>query len=340
MTSTEQWNAVPATVRHLFIKYAATARDLAEDHEDDLQGRYIDTPEVGRIYMCKHAEEAAKPPLLHRFFNRHSDFQRMLGGPNPLAAALVSGALGAGLGYGGGWLAQKFFPKKYMRRGPLARNMAIAGGLLGAGAHALPWALPQYAARRQAGQGFFDSLTGAFTDPGAFGDLDKLRGAGSLPADMRLPEMVPPSVDWSGVEKTSTALVLEHAEKEFEVAPSIEEDFEKIGIDFSHNAFVPQIPVNQFNNFVMNDPNTPRPIQAATAGLTTAASMSRGGVNLVSPFDVGKIAVGMGSGLVSGMLVGKTLGALAGLTPVAQEKIQNAGVMAGMLTNVVPMAFR
>ena len=152
--------------------------------------------------------------------------------------------------------------------------------------------------------------------------------------------MVPPSVDWSGVEKTSTALVLEHAEKEFEVAPSIEEDFEKIGIDFSHNAFVPQIPVNQFNNFVMNDPNTPRPIQAATAGLTTAASMSRGGVNLVSPFDVGKIAVGMGSGLVSGMLVGKTLGALAGLTPVAQEKIQNAGVMAGMLTNVVPMAFR
>ena len=305
MTSTEQWNAVPDTVRHLFIKYAATARDMAQDHENDLQGRYIDTPEVGRIYLCKHAQEVTQAPFLHRFFNRHDDIQRILGGPNPLASALVSGALGAGLGYGGGWLAQKLFPKKYMKRGPLARNMAIAGGLLGASATGLPWALPHYAKNRQEGKGFLDSVINAATATGPI--------------------------------KASS--ILEYAEKEFNVEP-IEEDFEKLSLDFSHNAFVPQIPVNQFNNFVLNDPNTPRSIQAATAGLTTAASMSRGGVNLVSPFDVGKIAVGMGSGLVSGMLVGKTLGALAGLTPVAQEKIQNAGVMAGMLTNVVPMAFR
>jgi hypothetical protein len=304
MTSTKQWNAVPDTVRHLFIKYADTALELAKDHVDDLQGCYIDTPEVGRIYMCKHAEEVTQPPLLHRFFNRHADIQKLLGGPNPLSAALVSGALGAGLGYGGGWLAQKLFPRKYLKRGPLARNMAIAGGLFGVGTTALPWALPHYAKNREEGKGFLDSVINAATATG--------------PIKM--------------------SAILGHAEKEFNAEP-IAEDFEKIGIDFSHNAFVPQIPVNQFNRFVMHDPNTPRPIQAATAGLVTAASMSKGGVNLVSPFDVGRIAMGMGSGLVSGMLVGKTLGAFAGLTPFAQEKLQNAGIMAGMLTNVVPMAF-
>jgi hypothetical protein len=47
----------------------------------------------------------------------------------------------------------------------------------------------------------------------------------------------------------------------------------------------------------------------------------------------------MGSGYVSGLVVGKTLGALAGLKPEAQQSLQQAGTWAGLLTNVVPMAF-
>ena len=367
MTSTEQWNAVPGQVRHLFIKYAATAQDLIKDHEDDLQDCYIDTPEVGRLYMAKYAQQESKP-FLHKLFGAHRGVQDTLGkalgmgGATPLTAALVSGALGAGVGYGGGWLAQKLFPRKYMRRGPLARNMAIAGGLLGAGVHGGSWILPQVKDRLAEGQGFFSSLWNAAKDPGAYGDLNKLRGTGRALPDWKdrvgtkrygplgtnitpdtrhMPEMVIPQVDYRGaVEKTSTAAILAHAETQFNVEPTVAESLEKIGFDFSTNAFVPRIPVNAFNQIVFNDPNTPPPIQAATAGLTTAASMRRGGANMISPFDVGRIAVGMGTGAVSGMLVGKTLGALAGLTPEAQQGIVRGGVMAGLLTNIVPMAFR
>jgi len=47
----------------------------------------------------------------------------------------------------------------------------------------------------------------------------------------------------------------------------------------------------------------------------------------------------MGTGWLSGMLVGKTLGALAGLRPESQKTLQQTGVWAGVLTNVVPKLF-
>lgn len=103
--------------------------------------------------------------------------------------------------------------------------------------------------------------------------------------------------------------------------------------------FVPAIPVDAFNRVVWADPNTPAPLRAATAGLVDAAGRARGGAEVVSPFDVGRIAIGMGSGLASGMLVGKVLGALAGLTPEAQRTLQQTGMWAGAVRNVVPRAF-
>lgn len=101
---------------------------------------------------------------------------------------------------------------------------------------------------------------------------------------------------------------------------------------------LPSIPRNEFGQVVWQDPYTPLPIRAATTGLVDAAAMSRG-TNLVSPADIARIGLGMGSGYVSGLVVGKTLGALAGLKPEAQQSLQQAGTWAGLLTNVVPMAF-
>lgn len=103
--------------------------------------------------------------------------------------------------------------------------------------------------------------------------------------------------------------------------------------------FLDDIPVDAFNRVVWSDPNTPLGIRAATAGLLEGASQLRGGAQFVSPFDVGRIAAGMGSGLVSGMLVGKALGGLAGLTPDAQNVLKATGMFAGALTNIVPKAF-
>jgi hypothetical protein len=47
----------------------------------------------------------------------------------------------------------------------------------------------------------------------------------------------------------------------------------------------------------------------------------------------------MGSGYMASKLVGATLGALAGLSPGAQQTLQQAGTWAGALKAVVPTAF-
>lgn len=103
--------------------------------------------------------------------------------------------------------------------------------------------------------------------------------------------------------------------------------------------FDPVIDRDRFNAAVMADPTTPFRVRAATAGLIEAASAVRGPVGgLVSPWDVAKIAVGAGAGLVSGIIAGKTLGLLAGLSPEGQNKVQQMGLWAGALNSVVPSA--
>ena len=103
------------------------------------------------------------------------------------------------------------------------------------------------------------------------------------------------------------------------------------------NIFDPIIDRDRFNEAVMRDENTPMRLRAATAGLVEAATAVRGS-DLVSPFDVAKIAVGAGAGLVSGLIAGKTLGLLAGLTPYGQEQVQRAGLWAGALKSTIPVA--
>lgn len=207
----------------------------------------------------------------------------LAGGPTPLAGMLAGGLLGAGLGYGGGWLGEKTFGKNVLEPGRLRRTTALAGGLLGA----LPGLyLGSVGARMNAEDG--KPALRAFVEPNALlgkeGGFDKLADeAGAL--------------------------------------------------------FVPSIPVDAFNRVVWADPSTPVGVRAAATGLVEGASALRGGAEYVTPFDVGRIAAGMGSGLASGMLVGKALGALAGLTPGAQRTLKQTGMWAGALVNIVPRAF-
>lgn len=56
----------------------------------------------------------------------------VLGGPNPLSATIGGGLLGAGLGYGTGWLLEKFLPKRYFNKGRLRKALGIGGGIAGA----------------------------------------------------------------------------------------------------------------------------------------------------------------------------------------------------------------
>lgn len=101
--------------------------------------------------------------------------------------------------------------------------------------------------------------------------------------------------------------------------------------------FAPAIPRERFQAAVFADPNTPPHLQAATAGLVEAASRVSGRP-VVTPWDVARIALGAGTGLASGYLVGKTLGLLAGLSPDRQRELQQTGAWAGALKAVVPQA--
>ncbi len=103
--------------------------------------------------------------------------------------------------------------------------------------------------------------------------------------------------------------------------------------------FAESIPVDAFNRAVWQDPYTPDPIRALAAGVVSSAAQAADKPWFISPYDVGKIAVGMGGGLVSGMLVGKVFGALAGLTPEAQSAVQRTGLWAGTLQQAVPLIF-
>ena len=55
--------------------------------------------------------------------------------------------------------------------------------------------------------------------------------------------------------------------------------------------------------------------------------------------DMGKITAGMGSGYLSGMIVGKVLGALTGMPETTQNRLKSTGMWAGMLANVAPIMF-
>lgn len=249
-----------------------------------------------------------------------SPVNKFFGGPSPLAAALTSALVGGGLGYGAGALLENVLPESVINKGRLRKTLALLGGGL-ATIPASFWGLVNYQAHPEY-QGSLKSLISGWP----VREQDELEFAKTScnlihEATTSLKELLPES-------KTALSLI-KFAQDE--------DDDPDTGINAL--ATMPIIPKDNFNNVVWADPFTPQPIRAATSGLVESASMSQGGVRWVSPLDVGKIAIGMGSGLVSGMIVGKTLGALAGLTPQAQKSLQNAGTWAGILTNIVPLAF-
>ena len=51
---------------------------------------------------------------------------------------------------------------------------------------------------------------------------------------------------------------------------------------------------------------------------------------------MGRMAVGMGSGYLSGALVGKSPGALTGMPDSAQDELKSVGLWAGIAKSLVP----
>lgn len=257
----------------------------------------------------------------------------LYGGPSPLAAALASGLLGAGVGYGAGWLGEQALPKEHFRPGHLRKVLA----LLGAGVGAVP-ALGWGAVAHQ----HHPDKPGwkAWLSSWPFRDRDLKGPAVSEPLPDKLPDNYLAEMNNTGLKTAcdAAAALLGEAAPHFKRAVAYASP---VGSDFGVGGLtsVPMIPADHFSEVVWQDPNTPVPVRAATTGLVDSASALRRGARLVSPADIGRVAVGMGSGYASGLLVGKTLGALAGLRPESQKKLQQAGTWAGLLSNLMPLAF-
>lgn len=237
--------------------------------------------------------------------------QSLLGGPTPLANGIVSGLLLGGLGYGTGALAEQLFPARYLERGKLRRTL----GLLGAGTGLGVGALNAYANARALKQPYLKSLItnnktpvvypferemGEKASNFGFG-MDTGTGYGFNPAS---PPMYQPSIS---VPQFNTALWR----------------------DVNRGMINPHGPYGNY---------TPPPVAAATTGLMSGISTGVGSP-IIRPIDVVRGIASAGVGLATANLAGKTLSALAGLTPEAQNKLQDMGLWAGMLTAVVPPLF-
>lgn len=109
---------------------------------------------------------------------------------------------------------------------------------------------------------------------------------------------------------------------------------------YSHNfIFRPIIDVTRFNDTIWNDPFSPVPGKAIASGLVYGAGTATNS-NVVSPMDVTRMAVGMGTGYASATLMGKAFGVLAGISPEAQQAMQAAGVWGGIMKTVTDPILR
>lgn len=106
------------------------------------------------------------------------------------------------------------------------------------------------------------------------------------------------------------------------------------------------IPVEKVHEMVWNDPfvssNLPPTLAAATSAIVEGAGRignRQSETPFITPSDVGRMAVGMGSGYASGWIAGKALGALFGVSDKSQEILRRSGAAAGLLRTIIPPVF-
>lgn len=238
--------------------------------------------------------------------------------PNMATATLGSGLLGAGLGYGAGWLAEQILPEEYFQKGRLRRVGAAVGGVAGV-------APPLWAGYR----GWFK--------PRVTGDVPMPPGSSPFAPEIK-------------AAADSLSRVVTEAERRLH--PWYERYMGRMKLAFDEDGGLESgvagtagsmglqsIPVDAFNQALWADPYTPPAYAAAATGVIQGASALRGGASWVSPLDVVRVGVHMGAGAVAGNLAGKVLGALAGLRPEAQKSLQQIGMWGGLVQSAVPLLF-
>jgi hypothetical protein len=267
---------------------------------------------------------------------------KLTGGPSPMSNAIVSALIGGGLGYGGGALAEQLFPDRYVEKGRLRKTMGLMGAGVGAAMH-LPQALGNMQLNSQAtgnsevGRSFLQGNQHQQVSPNAEAWRDH---------------------HFASMKKGAAAL------------PSPAEHLLKAAEGFAKQAFagsgigggkVPlrAVPVDAFNRAIWNDVHnganssqsnpygtrspfgdnsqdfrTPPVNAAAAAGLVTGVQQMYGNAPVLSPRHFIAGLANAGLDLATATVAGGILGTLGGLTPQAQQKIQDMGLWSGMIRGV------
>lgn len=253
--------------------------------------------------------------------------QKALGGPNPLTNTIVGSLLAGGLGYGAGTLIENLFPERYIERGHLRKNLGLLGVLGGVGVGAAN--AYSNARNSMTGQDFyrapFRNFLGGYVIPNA-APIPRLDG-GPVRAINDLPQSRSPSI--------------------LDDRPKYAADgFTGLNSQFnSSGLYTPMIPVQQFNQSVWQDTqrgmmngfqqHTPPAYAAATTGMLNGLSVGTQSP-IIRPIDVIHGIASAGVGLATANIAGRTLSALAGLTPAGQEKLQDLGLFGGMMHAIAP----
>lgn len=255
--------------------------------------------------------------------------------PRHLQGMLAGGLLGGAAGYGLGWLGSKVLPNSWDKR-KLKRNMAI----LGAGIGAAP-GIGLMGINALQGKNVFDD--GPFgvmpiQDEGSLFGQGSQNHTGKLAHDLYSNSRCFAHISYADAAAKYSA---------YELPEMIKEAFSLSGIDAPFETVA--IPIDKLNENLFLDPRVyqslPMPVRAATSGVMESAWALRNsgqparGPRFVYPSDIARITAGMGSGYLSGAIVGKALGALLGMPEQTQDKLKSIGLWSGVVANVAPILF-
>jgi hypothetical protein len=268
------------------------------------------------------------------------------GVPRYLQGMLGGGLIGAGLGYGAGWLGSRVLPSTWDRT-KLPKTLAILGSLAGAAPGAASLA-------SSAANGDISRADDLFGDGPP--DVKKFQQyLPTYPSGQNAPAQFVPNPAYDPAAKlpaspstykiVHAALVEERGER---VHPIVKKAISQTGYELDDMPL--PIPIDYVAESVWDDPRVayhlPVPMRAATTGLLESAYNAkiqregdRRGPRIVTPGDIASITAGAGAGYLSGALIGKVLGGLVGMPESTQDQLKQVGLWSGVIQQIIPLAF-
>ena len=238
----------------------------------------------------------------------------------PVAAMVASGLVGAGLGYGTGWLGEQIIPDRFKQHGTLRKNLALAGGLAGLGIGAVPGLINKHDGRD-------------FNDPTLFsGDSDDTVDGG----------LMPEALLGSNFKRAAASI----SKQAYSVFPGGDNPAGST-MGSAYQRYTPVVRLDELGE-VMSSSRADAKLTAMTMGAVYGANQF-GDPNAVdgavTPHQMGLFGQAMGAaggglkGYATGFLVGKGLGLLTGLPQAEQNNLRNAGAVLGVVGSLVPCLF-